>query len=154
MSNITQGEAVFQAVNEVFDVRPVPPTSSWTEDQKQKVYGYVLAMFKAGTTTHKGSPTDAELVKYIPGLVNNWVRKDKRLNGGSTYQPKRPGSRTGSGDATLTALKQLQAVSVDPTVKAEIELEIEKRMAELKAAKAPAIDITKLPEHLRHLVQK
>ena len=149
--SITQGEAVFQAVREVFVQDVVPPTTEWTSVQKEQVHAQVFMMFKTGVTVHRSNPTDGELLKYIPGLVNNWVRKDKRLNGGAKNIPKNPGSRTGSGDEVLRNMKLLLSTQKDPEVRAEIEKHIAERTAKLKPE--VKINIDALPEGLRHLVK-
>lgn len=148
-----QSEAVFQAVTSVFtEVEgAVPETSKWTSEQKSAVYAALLSSFKAGQwTKNSGGTDDAAVSKYIPGLVNNHVRKDTRLNGGTKYETKRPGSRTGSGDKTLQAMKQLLSVTVDADGRAEIQKAIDARIQELKPK--AQIDIEALPEALRHLV--
>lgn len=153
MATMTQGEAVFQAVRTIFTEGKVPPTTEWSNEQKEKVHSAVLAMFQAGLVNKNSGGTDeVALVKYVPGLTNNWVRKDKRLNGGETYIPKNPGSRAGSGDASLKNLRVLLTVVTDPEAKAAVQLEIDKRTAEL-AKPTATLDITKIPEHLRHLVK-
>lgn len=152
MNTMSQGEAVFQAVSKVFEVNgaAVPPTGEWTESQKSQVNSLVFNFFKTGATSHKGNPSDEQLLKYIPGLVNNWVRKDKRLNGGQKYETKRPGSRTGSGDEMLKNLRILLSVTADPAAKQQIEAAITARVAELKPK--VEVNVAALPENLRHLV--
>lgn len=150
---MNQKEGVFAAVRSVFTEATVPQTGAWSATQKEQVHSILAAMFKQGEVDYKGGcPNDAALMKYIPGLVNNWVRKDTRLNGGEKYQTKNPGSRTGSGDEALRNMKVLLSVTTDPQTKQLIQAEIDKRTASLAAAKAPSIDPTKLPESLRHLV--
>lgn len=149
---MNQKEGVFAAVTRVFDVdgAAVPATGSWTEAQSNEVYGHLFQLFKSGQVEYRGGvPADDKLKKYIPGLVNNWVRKDTRLNGGSKYQTKRPGIRTGSGDETLKEMRKLLSVTTDLSAKEKIQEAIDSRMAELKAENAPEIDVSKLPEHLR-----
>jgi hypothetical protein len=146
----SQGDAVFQAVRAVFPEGAVPPTTDWSPIQKTEVHAYVLESFKSGETSHRKNPTEAELIKYIPGLVNNWVRKDKRLNGGMKYTPKRPGSRAGSGDEMVRNMKLLLSATSDPAVKQQIQAEIDKRVSELKPK--AEINVDALPEALRHLV--
>jgi len=154
---MTQGEAVFQAVVSVFGTdgkldAAVPETKTWSEETKQKVHGLVFQMFKAGLVTkNSGGSDDASLLKYIPGLVNNWCRKDLRLNGGIKYTPKNPGSRTGTQDESIRAMKTLLSLTTDPEAKLAIEAEIAKRVEELKPK--VTVDVTKLPESLRHLVK-
>ena len=153
---MTQNEAVFQAVSTVFgselenDGR-VPETGKWSEAQKEQVYAALMTSFKAGQwTKNSGGTDDAALLKYIPGLVNNHVRKDKRLNGGVEYVAKNPGSRSGSGDESVKAMRTLLSLTTDPSAKAAIQLEIDKRLAELKPKVEIKVDA--LPESLRHLI--
>jgi len=102
---------------------------------------------------------DTELKKYIAGLVSNWVKKDKRLNGNVQYQIQNPGSRAGQGDDTIKALrsliKQLAATgNEDGLVEAKEALSA--RQAELSAAKAvksTPINVDAIPEALRYLVK-
>lgn len=150
---MTQGEAVYMAVREVFPQGAVPSTTTWSDEQKRQVHAIVFSLFKAGEVNKtSGGSDDASLMKYIPGLVNNWVRKDKRLNGGTTYVPKNPGSRSGSGDEILKNLKLLYAAVTDPDAKVAVQQEIDKRMLELKPK--VELDISKLPEHLLKFVKR
>lgn len=149
---MTQNEAVYMAVRAVFgELDTIPETGKWSSGQKEQVHGLMMQMYKAGQWTKQSGGTDnASLLKYIPGLVNNHVRKDKRLNGGVEYTPKNPGSRSGSGDEMVKNMRLLLSVTDDPEAKAAIQTEIDKRLAELK----PKVDIAveKLPESLRHLI--
>lgn len=149
--SITQGEAVFQAVRTVFPEGVVPSTTEWSSAQKEQVHDLVFNMFKEGITSHKSNPDDAALLKYIPGLVNNWVRKDKRLNGGTQYTAKNPGSRQGSGDEMVRNMKALLSTLEDPDQKAEVQAAIELRLSQLKPK--PTVDVSKLPAALLHLVK-
>lgn len=90
--------------------------------------------------------------KYVPGLVDNWVRKYKPFNGGEKYEIKNPGSRSGSQDAQLIALRNLLKCVADPETKAEIQSAIDARMSEIKPNTTVSINVEALPEHLRHLV--
>ena len=149
---ITQGEAVFQAVRAEFPQGKVPSTTEWTSEQKERVHDMVLQMFLTGIVDKKsGGSDEAALRKYIPGLVNNWVRKDLRLNGGSKYEPKNPGSRTSSGDETLKNLKLMLTMVTDPDARVAVQQEIDKRIAELKPT--ATVDVSKIPEHLRKFVK-
>lgn len=93
-------------------------------------------------------------VGYCKGLVDNWLRKDKRLNGGVQYQIKNPGSRAGAGDATVRELKKLKKTLTEQSDIDMVDAEIEKRLNEIKAEKAKSIEIdtSVLPEDLQHLV--
>lgn len=153
---MTQNEAVFQAVSKVFAAEisndgAVPETGKWTDTQKNEVYSTLLNMFKAGEwQKNSGGQDDGAVMKYIPGLVNNHVRKDLRLNGGTKYETKRPGIRTGTGDESIKAMRTLLSMTTDGLAKVAIQAEIDKRLASLKPKVEIKVDA--LPESLRHLV--
>lgn len=147
---MTQGEAVFQAVLKV--VGEINGKVELTESQGAAVREHVVQAFLTGQTQHKSNPPEAELRKYVPGLINNWLRKDKRLNGGEKYQAKNPGSRTGSSDESLKAMKALLSVAPTDEARAEIEAAIEARKAELKPK--VEINVDALPAHLRSYAAK
>lgn len=149
--SMTQGEAVFTAVSEV--VGEIDGKVELNKAQLETVHSKVLAMFQSGMTVHSKNPDEAALIKYIPGLVNNWLRKDKRLNGGETYVTKKPGSRSGSGDESIKAMRTLLSVTSDPEAKAQIQTALSERLAELKQKDAPQIKVEALPPTLRHLVK-
>lgn len=155
---MTQGDVVFQAVVAVFGTdgkltEAVPETKAWTEAQKREVHDRVFMAFKTGVTVKSsGGTDDASLLKYIPGLVNNWVRKDLRLNGGVKYTAKNPGSRSGGGDEMIKNMKILLGATTDPEARLAIQAEIDKRMEELKPK--VTINVDALPEALRHLVKQ
>ena len=94
--------------------------------------------------------TPEKVKSYTSGLVSNWLRKDKRLNGGVTYQPKNPGSRKGFQDPQVKALRQLLKIKTDPSDQATINEQLELRLSEIQAKKAKEvkIDTSVLPKHL------
>ena len=151
---MNQRTAVFNAVCTVLGYQPTQPVLSFMDkDQIKAVQEVVLAEFRAGNVELKGERTDEWLVKYVPGLVNNWMRKDMGLNGNTEYVAKNPGSRTGSGDESLKAMKALLASlpadhSAVPTIKAAIE----EKVVQLAEAKKPVINVDALPEQFRGLV--
>ena len=147
---MNQGEAVFQAVKRHAEV--VPGTAvKLSDEQKKKVYEELIHGFMNGDIRYKlkdGEKLEESIIrKYVPGLVNNWVRKDKRLNGDVKYEAKNPGSRTGNGDEKLKNMKALLDVVKDPAAKKEIQQAIDDRKAELQPKKE--INLSALPEHLR-----
>lgn len=147
---MTQGEAVFQAVISTMGEQDGAYEPS--KAQLEAINETVLGFFTSGATSHSKNPTVPQLKKYIPGLVNNWLRKDGRLNGGTKYVAKNPGSRSGSGDEAVRAMRTLLAMTPDAEAKATIQQEIDKRVAELKPK--VELDFSKLPESLRHLAPK
>jgi hypothetical protein len=146
----SQGEAVFQAVNEVLNGE-ISGEVKLSKEQLHEVHSKVFLAFASGDCVHSKNPSEAELLKYIPGLVNNWLRKDKRLNGGIVYMAKNPGSRKGSGDESLKAMKQLLEVTTDSDARTEIQTAIDARLAELNPPKKINADV--LPEALRKFVK-
>ncbi len=151
--SMTQKEAVFQAVTNVMGEQDGAYTP--TKEQRAQVNNILFEGFRSGGITYDGElPAESELKAYVSGLQSNWLRKDKRLNGGVTYVAKNPGSRTGSTDPQVKAMRLLLSTKSDPGERAEIQAFIDKRVAEIKPAKAAAeIDVNALPEELRHLVK-
>lgn len=158
MSNVmSQKEAVFSAVSEVLGV--FAGVAELSTEQRKDVIGSIMQGFANGTVELSQEAaskydTDAKLKSYTQGLVSNWLRKDTRLNGGSKYETKNPGSRAGSGDDTVKALRTLRSTLVDADQIAQVEAEIATRVAAFKASKQPKFEINAdlIPENLRHLV--
>lgn len=151
-----QSDAVFAAISAVFAQNNLTIEGSvkeqLTKSLKEQVCGIVVEGFKSGKVDLSDAArakfdTDQKLRSYTNGMITNWVNKDKRLNGGMKYETKNPGSRTGSGDAQLKALKALMT-QVDESAKPEIQAAIDARIAELKPA-AAEIDLDALPEAIR-----
>jgi hypothetical protein len=161
---LNQKESIFQAVTSVLEESGQTVTDGQavelTQNQKKTVIAMIAQSFHSGDTEMKESAREkydtVEKLesKYVPGLLNNWLRKDTRLNGGVKYQAKNPGSRQGSSDPVIRELKKLLA-NVDDEQKEAVQAEIDKRLGELKELQAEkrkqSIDASKLPEHLRHL---
>ena len=162
--NMNQRQATVSAIISVLSNRGVdyefnsdmPVSTFLTSDDKSKVVDIICSGFLEGTIEMSAEgkakyfSNPSELRKYTVGLVNNWIRKAPEFNSGSQYTAKNPGSRKGSGDETIKSLKALLSVTADSESKAEIQAEIDKRLAELKPK--VEINISALPEHLRHLV--
>lgn len=131
-----------------------------TKEQRKSVIDLVTDSIMGGETEFSAEAkakyaTRDDVKGYVNGMVSNWLRKDLRLNGGTKYETKNPGSRAGSGDEVLKSLKALKSTLTDADHIAAVDAEIANRTAELAAAKAKTvtIDINKIPEALRHLVK-
>jgi len=121
-----------------------------SKEQRAQVNAILFEGFKTNKIAYDGSvPADSELKAYVSGLQSNWLRKDKRLNGGIAYQAKNPGSRVGSTDAQVKAMRQLLSTKTDPTDRAEIQSFIDKRLAEIKPSKTVEINVDDLPADLK-----
>jgi hypothetical protein len=161
---ISQREAVFQAVKNAYNEAGIEfhegtnVDDVMTEAMHKSVTAELIEGFMSGITELADTPSNAqklanptEMSKYVSGLKSNWLRKDVRLNGGVPYEPKHPGSRAGSSDPQLKALKQL-AVKFKGTPKAaEIAKHIATRTAQVQAEKAKkvTVDISVLSPELR-----
>ena len=149
MGKINQKEAVFQAVCNVTGFTG-EGTVEITKEQRAQVNAILFEGFKSGAIELDKEFSDSDLKAYVSGLQSNWLRKDKRLNGGVQYIAKNPGSRTGSGDPALKAMRALLSTLPEGTADYnEVESEIQKRVSEISATKVKAIDLSALPEHLR-----
>lgn len=148
---VKQKDAVFQAVCAVRGSTEFSAPVELTKEERAQVQTALVAGFQDGSIAFQGDATDStKLASYVSGLVSNWLRKDRRLNGNVAYVAKNPGTRTGSGDESLKAMRTLLGATTDAEARAEIQAEIDKRVSELKPKKT--INTSALPESLRHLV--
>lgn len=161
---ISQKEAVFQAICSVLNQDAFDTKVSITTEQRKQVIGIVTegimgSAVEFSAEAQEKHDTEPKVKGYVTGMVSNWLRKDERLNGGEKYVTKNPGSRAGSGDDKLKALKALKAKLVadgNDDGAEEVQVGIDERIAELKAAKTPKIEINEehLPEEFKHLLSK
>jgi len=130
-----------------------------SKDMRQKIYAVLCEGFRTGEIEFKNTLSNKEklanaskLNQYVSGLVSNWFRKDVHLNGGEKYVAQNPGSRAGSSDPQLKALRVLATKFKDNTAKsAEITKHIDTRIAQLRAERAKSgvkVDISTLPADL------
>jgi hypothetical protein len=155
-----QVDAVYAAVISItgFNGEGVFTPSS---DEKEVIRMTLLEGFRSDKISFaKGKfteyySTEKEQKEYVSGLLNNWMRKDERLNGGVKYTAKNPGSRSGQGDATLKAMRALlQTPDLTEDDKAEINLEIDAHLAKITETKKPAINWDALPADLQAKFKK
>ena len=153
--SMSQKEAVYSAIKSIKSFDDGEQVSL-TKDEKANVVQIVAESLSNGDAVLSEKArakfdTDVKLIKYTSGMVNNWLRKDIRLNGGDKYVTKNPGSRTGSQDDTIKNLKLLKSTLTDPTQIEECDAAIEARKAELQAAKAKNVEVNydHIPADLR-----
>lgn len=161
--SINQKEGVYSVVKGVLSEMGVVDEGKARDqlgpDGVKQVGTVVCAMLINGeidmtTESRAKYETPEAMARYTSGLVNNWLNKDVRLNGGDKYVAKNPGSREGGSDETIKALKGLKIMHAgNDEVIAQIDQAIEARKAELKVSKVKVIeiDVSKLPEGLQHL---
>lgn len=135
-----------------------------TKEQRVAIIDMVVDMFQKNeadlsTEARVKFDTTQKLRTYTNGLVTNWFNKSKELNGGTKYEAKNPGSRAGSGDDQLKALKNLKTnltlKGASSEALAKVEAAIEARVSAISASapiKTKAVDVNVLPENLRDLV--
>lgn len=162
MSKQTQKEAVFTAVSNVLaqdgitveEGKNINP--EMTRERRAQVNSILFEGFKSGTIVIDREFSDSELKAYVSGLQSNWLRKDKRLNGGMNYIAKNPGSRAGSGDPQLKAMRALLSTLTTESDKAEVQAHIDTRLKEIQATKVKSvsIDYSALPADLASKFQK
>jgi len=165
---MNQRESVYNAVVTTlknkginFEKGDVAATMLSKEDHAQ-VRNIIKQGFTDGTVEFKSTESNAsklnnptELNKYVVGLVNNWLRKDPQLNGGTKYETKTPGSRP--TDEVIKNLKLAFNAVTDETKKAKIQEAIDNRQKEIDATKTTKkIDIDKsvLPADIAALLDE
>lgn len=153
---LSQKESVFQAVSSLVDVNGLV---TLTKEQRTEVIALVTQSIMQNETEFSAEArakyaTESDVKGYVNGMVSNWLRKDTRLNGGTKYEIKNPGSRAGQGDEVLTNLKNLKATMTDTAHIAAIDEHIEARKAEIaktKPTKQVKINFDLLPDDLKAL---
>jgi hypothetical protein len=159
MSIKTQKAAVFLAVTSVLaeagiqvnEGDNIAEIMKNNRELRARVTSILVEGFNSGTIVLSESFTDeASLRTYCSGLTSNWLRKDVRLNGGSKYTAKNPGSRVGSSDSQLKAMRVLLSTKTDANERAEIQSFIDKRVSEIKISRKPTkqVDYSALPAEL------
>lgn len=148
MTKMNQKEAVYQAVVNVTGFNGEGAVSI-TKEQRAQVNAILFEGFKSGAIELDREFTDSDLKGYVSGLQSNWLRKDKRLNGGMQYVAKNPGSRSGSTDPQIKAMRTLLSTLTDESEKAEVQKHIDARLAEIAPTKKVTIDYASLPAELQ-----
>jgi len=166
-----QREAVYQVTTEVLAAKGIefmPATTDVRDvvnsDIRSEIADKIVTMFQEGQVEFKSTESNQDklsdakkLRSYVTGLITNWFNKDPQLNGGTKYETKNPGSRKRNQDAQLKELyllkRQLETSGSRPESIARVEEAIASRVAELKAAEAPTIEINpdNLPDFLKDL---
>src|ERR1017187_7779629 len=132
MNKMTQKEALFRSVCAVLAQAQIEPEGAMNEPfastspnhktLRGQVNNILFEGFKAESINYDGAlPNDTELKAYVSGLQSNWLRKDKRLNGGVKYTAKNPGSRAGSTDPAIKAMRLLLDSQTDSAKREEIQ---------------------------------
>ena len=128
---MNQKEAVFQAIKEIKrgEVDKDTPVQL-TKQEKQLAAEKLFEGFKKGRVAYNHDmPSDDKLLLYISGLVSNWLRKDKRLNGQVNYTPRRPGTRSNIASVEGVEPEQLQALRQLAGDNEEVQVFVIKRPA-------------------------
>lgn len=135
-----QREAVFNAVTNVMGTQD--EAYQPTKEQRAQIIDIVAEGLHNGSVDFSDEAkakydTFDKVRGYTSGMVSNWLRKDTRLNGGETYKPKNPGSRTGSQDEEVKNLKLLlKSGQLDSEGEKIVQARLDERIKEIKAAKA------------------
>ena len=152
-TKMNQREAVFAAVTNVCGHKDGAYTPS--KEERAQVNTILFESFKAGKIELSKSYSDSDLKAYVSGLQSNWLRKDKRLNGGIKYEAKNPGSRQGSGDPQMKAIRALLSTLTTEEDKSEVQAHIDARAQEIAATKqTKVVDFSALPADLQAKFKK
>ena len=160
MSQVNQKDGVFNAVTSITEVMDGEAVSL-TKDQKSTLIGMLAESLETGailvTETKRSKCTEAKHWRdYASNILNNWTRKDTRLNGGTKYVTKNPGSRAGAGDDQLRELKKFKSTLSDADQITAVDKAIDERLAVLQAernaGKVKEINFDLIPEfaHLKN----
>ena len=154
-----QKEAVFSAVCSVLQQDSFDSAVELTREERAMVIEIVAQGFTSGTVEFSDSAkmkydSESKIKTYTSGLVSNWLRKDKRLNGNVQYQTGNPGSRVRSSDPILKNLKLFKLTLTEPEHIEAVDQEIEKRMEQIQAERVKKVDVdlSLIPAELQDLI--
>ncbi len=161
MSKLSQKEAVYNAVTSVLSENNISVSEGtdvstlMTRELRSQVNQVLFEGFRSGSVELDREFNDSDLKAYVSGLQSNWLRKDKRLNGGAKYSAKNPGSRIGSSDPQLKAMRALLTTLSSESDRAEVQSAIDTRVSEIQASKVKkvTIDTESLPADLAKFVR-
>lgn len=160
-----QSDAVYKATEQVFTEHGVDfhdgikAQDFCTAEMRKQIIEIVTAGIESGDvdfsdSAHAKHDTTDKKRGYVRGMVSNWFRRDQRLNGGEVYQPKNPGSRVGSSDDQVKALRALlKSGTLDADGVKMAEKALNDRLAEIRAERNKVeIDIDALPANIQALI--
>lgn len=161
MSKLSQKEAVYNAVTSVLSENNISVSEGtdvstlMTRELRSQVNQVLFEGFRSGSVELDREFNDSDLKAYVSGLQSNWLRKDKRLNGGVKYSAKNPGSRIGSSDPQLKAMRALLTTLTSESDRLEVQSAIDTRVSEIQASKVKkvTIDTESLPADLAKFVR-
>jgi hypothetical protein len=125
-----------------------------TEGRKT-IHAAVKKGFESGNVSLSTEMTGEKLVKYIPGLVSNHLRKDKRLNGGKQYEPTESGKFTGNSNPQIREMRKLVKALDGKPQQLVVQAKLNEMINAWKAkngVKTVEIDTDLIPAEFRALV--
>lgn len=138
---MNQKDAVFSAITTVFSNNNVSFVSGTdnannllNKQLRSEVTNIVAGQIRSGEVemsqeARSKNAEDSALRSYVSSLITNWLRKDNRLNGGSS--PVKSSKRIVHTDSQLKALRQLLAAQTDQAKRLEIQTHIDQRLSQL-----------------------
>lgn len=115
------------------------------------VQGLMSGEIQMGAEARAKHDSEKKMRTYAGGLLSNWLRKSKVLNGGVQYVAKNPGSRSGSAEYKQAVALKKHLVGKGNEVPAELEAYIAANAPVAKVTEK-AVEVSALPEHLQKLV--
>lgn len=147
-----QKDAVFNAISSVLSEAGIEVNEGdnfathLNKDLRASVTDILVEGFKNGTISlEKPYESEAELRTYASGVTSNWLRKDPRMNGGVKYVAKNPGSRVGSTNPEIKAMRALLAIrgeTMTSEQRAEVQSQIDSRVEALRSSRKSSKELT------------
>ncbi len=162
-----QVQAVIQITKSILGSRFLvgqPILNYITDSDKEEILNRVIVGLKNHEIHIKHSKqaklnSDKDVRKYAIGMINNWFKKAKELNGNSEYKPSNPGIRKGSADPMVREMRRLkkQLETAGEYESAEIvQKQIDEKLADIEArrvAVSKQVDVSKLPDNMKKYVK-
>ena len=162
---IKQSEAVVNAVQDTlgdnFVTHETVAKDVLTNDQLTSIVDTITQGIMDGEIAYGKNLDEKDVKKYVSSMVNNHLRKSKKLNGGTTHKPTKEGTKR---DEQLKALNQLLKTSsyeegseehnaILKSIQERKQELAEKRASTRVVSKHVSVDVSSLPDDLKHLAE-
>lgn len=154
---MNQKEGTYSVVSAVLKAnkKTIDPTTPvvLTSEERAECIAKLSVMFSDSQISCSRTYEAKELKTYCGGLLSNWLKKDKRLNGNVDFELQKPGSRADNVTPAIVELRKLRRKVKGTPNEAKVQSILNEEIAKHKAARnKEEIDFDLIPEELQNLV--
>lgn len=154
---MSQKDGTFNVVKTVLNdfKREINPTEQvvLSSEERAGCIQRLCSMLENKTIFTSKNYNESGRKTYAGGLLSNWLKKDRRLNGDIEFQLKNPGSRANNTTPEIIELKKLHKHVKGTEDESKVKSMLDDKVTEHRQSRQmQAIDITLIPAELQDLV--